>query len=231
MKGFWKSPMLLALCLSGALRADNSHGCNETVVLIRTAVNSSVSVLCPSLMHEEMTFHLHMNSDEVASYRVDKNNISKDSVFPVNDGLNLSVTHQHHTVNFDILGVNIEQTGLYSCHAWISFPPPGSTVQDTPKMVIIVEDYQCPTKSLSSKASIPDSVAVAQHSCCESWWILAILLSIATAYGLVATATGFKCWIKLRNVELSQNDYFNTKSRVPMGHKKNGIQLPLPRWF
>lgn len=224
--------MLLTLCLSRVARANNSPGCNEgNFLMIRTAFNSTVSVLCPSLLHEEMTFHLHMNGNEVESYRVDNESISEDAVFPVKEGLNLRVTRQDHAVSFDILGVNVEQTALYSCDALISLPPPSKKVQGTPKTLIVVEDHQCPTKSLPSKAGTPDSVPVAQHSCSERWWILVILLSVAITYGLVATATCFGFWIKLRNVELSQNDYINTKSRVPMGPKKKGIQLPLPRWF
>lgn len=107
--------------------------------MIRVALNSNVSVRCPNMTAKEMTFRLSMGKAKVDSSRILIENSTGERVIHVQDSLALWVNEQDHTVSFHISRVQKEQTGLYTCEAWISFPPPGGKVQDAPKTLLLVE--------------------------------------------------------------------------------------------
>ncbi|XP_067117001.1 T-cell-specific surface glycoprotein CD28 [Osmerus mordax] len=228
MTGFLVLSVLLTLCFPGVVIAHSPQECGENFPMIRVALNSNVSVRCPNMTAKEMTFHLYTGEAEVASYRIGLENSTGERVVHVEDDLALRVNEQDRAVSFHISRVQKEQTGLYRCEAWISFPPPGGKVQDAPKTLLLVEEYPCEKVVVSERTSV--SVPIKQEACSEKWWILAVLLAIAITFGVVVTITSFVIWLKLKRVELSHNYYMNTKSRGPVGQKK-GVQLPLPRWF
>ncbi|XP_046886854.1 T-cell-specific surface glycoprotein CD28 isoform X2 [Hypomesus transpacificus] len=228
MTGFMVLSILLTLRFPGVAGARSPQECDENFPMIRVALNSNVSVRCPNMTAKEMTFRLSMGKAKVDSSRILIENSTGERVIHVQDSLALWVNEQDHTVSFHISRVQKEQTGLYTCEAWISFPPPGGKVQDAPKTLLLVEEYPCEKVVASERTSV--SVPIPQEACSQKWWILAVLLAIAITFGVVVTITSFVIWLKLKRVELSHNYYMNTKARGPVGQRK-GVQLPLPRWF
>lgn len=100
-------------------------------------VHSNVTVPCPSFTAEEMTFTLHKNTNQVASFIYANMARLKSQEL-------LGSTVKHHVNNdnttcFVLYNVSKNETALYTCRAEKSYPPPAEQIPEKPQTIVIVE--------------------------------------------------------------------------------------------
>lgn len=104
----------------------------------RVKVHSNISVPCPSFTAVEMKFILYKGQNNIAS--IIYGNISH---VMNSEHLGNKMSHYVHTDSnntcFVLHNVTMDATGLYTCTAKRSYPPPMVEIQEEPQTIVIVE--------------------------------------------------------------------------------------------
>uniref|UniRef100_A0A668AH31 Immunoglobulin subtype domain-containing protein n=1 Tax=Myripristis murdjan TaxID=586833 RepID=A0A668AH31_9TELE len=190
----------------------------DNLKLLCLPVNGTVSVPCPNPDGAEVAFSLSLGRDVIASHSCkEHNNASKHSenVVKISAGVEL---HRNVTEGSISFVVAARKSGNYSCAATRTWPPPILPLHNTSNILVLMEGHDCTCESDHEDQPPP----------VYPLWIWILGIAAVGAYSLIVTIIAFVNWLKRKD---SQSDYMNTKPRAPKGHRKGGVQHPIPRHF
>ncbi|XP_017313746.1 T-cell-specific surface glycoprotein CD28 isoform X1 [Ictalurus punctatus] len=210
MKTSWLLATLLPLFLFSCALPEKQCQCKDNVLKIqRVTVHGNVSVPCPMFTAVEMTFKLHKGQNITATVTY-VNASHKSSPEPLGSKMYHSVKDDN-TTHFLLYNVTMDATGLYTCTAEKSYPPPMVTIQEEPQTIVIVENHGCVQNSQRMDPS-------ASHL---PLWVGFGILSV---YCLIITCIALSLRFRLKREDMSTHDYMNMKPRTR--RKKQGIHHP-----
>uniref|UniRef100_A0A4W4FIG0 Immunoglobulin subtype domain-containing protein n=1 Tax=Electrophorus electricus TaxID=8005 RepID=A0A4W4FIG0_ELEEL len=105
-------------------------------IVRRVTVHGSVIVPCPNFRAQAMTFKLFKGSTVIASKSTE--NAQK----MTEEKISLRMNMENKTC-FVLNNVTMDQTGLYTCEADKTYPPPMVKVVEKPQAIVIVDGEQC----------------------------------------------------------------------------------------
>ncbi|XP_027011882.1 T-cell-specific surface glycoprotein CD28 [Tachysurus fulvidraco] len=211
MKTSWLCATLLPLFLFSCALPDKQCQWKDNIPEIQRAkVHSNVSVPCPSFTAVEMRFNLFKGPNNIAS--ITYGNISHVmNSEHLGSKMNHYVRTESNNTCFVLHNVTMDATGLYTCTATRSYPPPMVDIQEAPQTIVIVEEHVCVGNSLrpvSSATHLP-------------LWVGFGLLCL---YGLIITCIALSLRFRLKREQMSSHDYMNMKPRTR--RRKQGILHP-----
>ncbi|KAK3510852.1 hypothetical protein QTP70_022795 [Hemibagrus guttatus] len=211
MKTSWLCATLLPLFLFSCALPEKQCQWKDNIPEIKhVEVHSNVSVLCPRFTAVEMKFMLYKGQNNVAS-------ITYGNISHVMNSEHLGSTMNHHadinsnTTHFVLHNVTMDASGLYTCTAKRSYPPPMVDMQEEPQTIVIVEEHVCVQNS--PKLESPTSYLLL--------WLGFGCLSI---YALIVTCIALSLRFRLKREQMSSHDYMNMKPRTR--RRKQGILHP-----
>ncbi|KAM4602105.1 T-cell-specific surface glycoprotein CD28 [Polymixia lowei] len=215
----WIFMVLLSLCHASRSQSTCS---NDKLRTECVPVNDSVSVPCPDLTAEEVSFYLLMGQKVIANRTCDyAKNV--ETIVNITKELAMHMNTDSRSVSFVISGVTAESSGFYSCKAERMYPPPFLAIHNASTVLVLVEGHQCKCSAADCGGLVIDRTPV---------WIWILGFAGVITYSLTVSIFAVVAWLRLKKAESSQSDYMNTKPRAPKGHrKKKGVQNPVRRHF
>lgn len=219
----WILLVLLGFGSSHAIKCLSTCACNDQVKIACAADGDRVSVPCPFSDVQEMHFTLFMGKEKIASYIFDNQNNSRQTkqLLNVIKGVDLYVNATERSFNF----VLAARSGNYSCETKNTFPPPIRSMHNAAMILVLMQGHEC-NCSADSDPFIQHEVKTHE----PPLWIWILGFAAVSVYGVIVTIIACVNWLKLKTSE-SNSDYMNTKPRAPKGHRKRGVQHPVPRHF
>ncbi|XP_032362650.1 uncharacterized protein si:dkey-1h24.6 [Etheostoma spectabile] len=224
MRACWMFMILLSCSLSRATKSQSIP--KDRLEIVCVPANDNVSVPCPELEGEDVTFKLFKEDKMIYNhtYNAEKNNASHGKPPYTRVGVELHQNKENKPDSFMLTGVNASSYGIYRCEYVVTYPPPLKTVPSTLRILLLVEGDHCKFNKTYSKPTTGED----QKNGFLWVWILALVLF--GIYSLIVTIIASIIWVKWRGSD-SQSDYMNTKPKATRNRKKRGFQNPIPRYF
>ncbi|XP_070712058.1 T-cell-specific surface glycoprotein CD28 [Pempheris klunzingeri] len=216
MRSYWMFVILLGYKLSRASPSPSTGPCNDQVKIVCVGAAENVSVHCPVLTGERVTFSLLINGSAQQTCEYEKKSLRCSPQHSVAVA-ELHENAENKSATFMLSGVNASSYSVYRCDGSIIFPPPFTKAPGDLGILVLTGGHHCKNNEAPAKPGD-------QHGACPWVWVL-LLVSI---YSVAVTIMACVSWVKLRGTD-SQSDYMNTKPRAP--RKNRGVQNPLPRHF
>lgn len=200
-RGVYIVGLLLWICVEGGLTEDPKH----CIALQHAAVNSRMSIPCPTMDGDELLYQLYLGKSCLHSIKLKRNGsrkILKDSKGWVQ--FNDAKPNNIHYL------VTVNRTVWYICKGEVHKPPPYK--ESFLETVLLVEDAddshdpQLINQNLLANQTHPD----------VSWpvlWSLMVGCGMLFLYGLVVSGIAVDYRRKLKREKRFQNTYINTKPR------------------
>ncbi|XP_070786799.1 T-cell-specific surface glycoprotein CD28 [Enoplosus armatus] len=224
MSACWMFMILMGYRLFHAAQSQSSCTCNDQLETVCIPAGHNVTVPCPKLIGEDVTFNLLKDQEVIYNYTSgDEKNSPNYKPAYTRVGMELHENKENNTVSFMLTGVNVSRHGIYRCEGIVMFPPPFIKVQSASRILVLVEGHQCK----DNKNCVNPKTDENQNSIFR-WIGMLVVLSI---YCIIVTIFALVNWVNQRKTD-SQSDYMNTKPRAPKDRKKKrGVQNPIPRHF
>ncbi|XP_026867612.1 uncharacterized protein si:dkey-1h24.6 isoform X2 [Electrophorus electricus] len=201
MGTYWVPATLLLLFAFGRTHSEEHY---SDQIVRRVTVHGSVIVPCPNFRAQAMTFKLFKGSTVIASKSTE--NAQK----MTEEKISLRMNMENKTC-FVLNNVTMDQTGLYTCEADKTYPPPMVKVVEKPQAIVIVDEPQRPNVR---EYELP----------------LWVGLGVLTIYSLITTYIALALRFRLRRKDFTRHDYINMK---PIVRRKKQRILHPPRlsWY
>ncbi|XP_044200925.1 cytotoxic T-lymphocyte protein 4 [Thunnus albacares] len=220
MRVCWIFMILLGCRLSHASESKSSCPCDYKVKTVCVPAGDIVSIPCPDMNGEDMTFSLLKNNEVI--YNQTCNFGKPTSNCKLNDSMGVALHEHNKSVRFNLTGVNDNSHGLYRCEVIVTYPPPYIKEGNVLWILVLVQGHQC---NVSSPGKPEPLVVPGLH------WIWICVSVVLIIYSTAVTIIAVVNYMKFKHSD-SQNDYMNTKPRAPKDRKKKrGLENPIPRHF
>ncbi|XP_049426212.1 T-cell-specific surface glycoprotein CD28 [Epinephelus fuscoguttatus] len=225
MRACWVFVILLWCRFSHA--TESQSVCKDQLKIACVAPGHNVSVPCPKLTTQDVTFYLLKEEEVIYELACIRNNATSDcEQSNTGVGVELQENTENKSAGFTLTGVNASSYGIYRCEVHIMFPPPLRKVPSTLSILVRVKGHQC---TVNKTYNIKPVIEEAQKDGFLWIWILGIV--VLGVYGIIVTIVAIIIWAKWRQSD-SQCDYMNTKPKATRDRKKKrGVQIPIPRHF
>ncbi|XP_029557884.1 uncharacterized protein LOC115155418 [Salmo trutta] len=207
----WMPAVLLSLYLSNHVLTEQLPNCKDRPLYIqRVSLHSRVSISCPNMIGEDLSFHLSLNQSLDHTTMLKSNQIHTSSnqadtwaqFYLVDQNLNQNLTNPYvFTVN---------NTGLYTCIAERMRSPP---YQEDSVHTLLIEEKRCltPRDPLANQ----DQDSLANQNCAEvpkplRLWLLLVGCGFLL-YSIIITIIAIVLWRKMKMEVSVQSDYMNMK--------------------
>lgn len=225
MGACWVFMFLLSCRFSHATESQSI--CKELLNIVCVPAGVNVSVPCPKLTTQDVTFYLLKEEKVIYELACTRNNTTSDcQPSQIRVGVELQDNTENKSASFMLTEVNASSYGIYKCESYITFPPPLKRVPNTLNILVLVEGHQCGgNKNYTVKPIIAGDE---KHGFLWIWILGIVVLGV---YGITVTIIAGITWVKWRRSD-SQSDYMNTKPKAPRDRKKKrGVQIPIPRYL
>ncbi|XP_077407833.1 T-cell-specific surface glycoprotein CD28 homolog [Vanacampus margaritifer] len=173
---------------------------------------ATVSVPCPTMAGEELTFTLLKDEQGIHIQMCNYTNNTLDCESSSN--ADLVLREANASFRFVLTGEMAKNGGLYTCEGMVRFPPPFKTEMSAVRILVHVEGRKCS----SGETKVGNG----------HLWICIPVLGILCIYSIIVTIIAV---INRANVRQSnsQNEYINTKPRVTSQRRRERAFRNTPR--
>ncbi|XP_077371346.1 uncharacterized protein LOC144014909 isoform X1 [Festucalex cinctus] len=208
----WLILILLGYRFSLASPTQSKCACKYKLQAVCTRDPATVSVPCPTMAGEELTFTLRKDEREIHIQKCNNTANTLDCESSANADLVLREVNT--SVSFVLTGELAKNGGLYSCEGMVRFPPPFKTEMSAVRILVHVEGRKCS----SGETKVGNG----------HLWIWIPVLGVLCIYSIVVTIIAVVNWANVRQSN-SQNDYMNTKPRVTSQRRRERTFRDTPR--